>query len=582
MTPPAHEADARTRPGPELALLIALAAVLFLLSFGRRDLWSPDEPRYMEVGREMVRRGDYLVPHLNGKIYPDKPPMFFWLCAALYKAGVGYDSSRVVALLASLGTVLLTYSLGRRLLPGRGGLTAALTTLTAALFLATSKMGVIDPLLGFLTTAAIYCGLRAADARRGWLDCWWLGFYAAAAAAVLTKGPVGIIVPALVLLSCRFAIGRRNGWGGWVHLPGVLLFLGIIAAWLVPALVRGGQAYTDNILFHQNIGRVWHSYSHRHYFYYYLLNSTWIFLPWTLFFIPAVWSAVKGWRSGDLPARTGLAWFGAVLIFFSLMSGKRAGYLMPLMPAFGILMARYIALVARGAPLWPRLHKAFVSLTLGPIAVGLPLCIPAVFAVPKVISLIYPDEPSLVQHVATVMKGVLPWTIAAVVVGEIIIIAGWRALSRHKRHALLMPTLVAFIALLSVFADLALVPRGNQFKSGRNLVRAGRKYMDQADELFLYHKDFDGVYNLYTGRLRIPVLYKSEDLKNALARHDKVAVIAHEKHASEALGSPIAMGNIAATARVGHRRMLLITNWDTAGKGQRGKDVKPARPEKQG
>jgi len=582
MASPVHKAGARTHPVPELALIIALAAVLFLLSFGRRDLWSPDEPRYMEVGREMVLRGDYLVPHLNGKIYPDKPPMFFWLCAGLYKAGVGHNSSRVVALLASLGTVLLTYSLGRRLLPGRGGLTAALTTLTAVLFLATSKMGVIDPLLGFLTTVAIYCGLRAADARRGWPDCWWLGFYAAAAFAVLTKGPVGIIVPALVLASCRFAIGRRNGWKGWVHLPGVLLFLGIIAAWLVPALVRGGQVYADNILFRQNIGRVWRSYSHRHSFYYYLLHSTWIFLPWSFFFIPAVWSAVKGWRSGDVPARMGLAWFGAVLIFFSLMSGKRVGYLMPLMPAFGILMARYMASVARGAPLWPRLHKAFASLTLGPIAIGLLLCIPAVFAVPKVVSLIYPGEPSLVEHVTTVMKGVLPWIVAAVVIGEIIIIAGWHALSRHKRNALLVPTLVTFIAFLSVFADLALVPRGNQFKSGRNLVRAGGKYMDEADALFLYYKDFDGAYNLYTDRLRIPVLQEPEDLKKALANHEKVAVIAHEKHAFEALGSPLAMGYIAATARVGHRRMLLITNWDTTGKGKPAEDVKPAQSEKHG
>jgi len=170
----------------------------------------------------------------------------------------------------------------------------------------------------------------------------------------------------------------------------------------------------------------------------------------------------------------------------------------------------------------------------------------------------------------------------AVVIGEIIIIAGWRALSRHKRNALLVPTLVAFIAFLSVFADLALVPRGNQFKSGRNLVRAGGKYMDEADALFLYYKDFDGAYNLYTDRLRIPVLQEPEDLKKALANHEKVAVIAHEKHAFEALGSPLAMGYIAATARVGHRRMLLITNWDTTGKGKPAEDVKPAQSEKHG
>ena len=544
-------------------LLIAFAAgILFLPSLFTRELWNPDEPRYMEVGREMVLLDDYLVPHLNGELYPDKPPMFFWLAAGLYRMGFGLNAGRMVALTASLGTILFTYFLGRQLFSRQAGLVAALAVLTAGLFLATSKMGVIDPLLAFFTTASIYAGLRAMGNESLHFRQWWLASYAAAGLAVLTKGPVGLAVPLLVLVGCKHTLGRKARKGGWIHLAGSVVLLGMVGAWLVPALIRGGTAYSDNILFHQTAGRVWKSYSHRNPFYYYFLNSAWIFLPWALFLVPAVWSAVKAWRNSDgVSARVGLAWFGVVLVFFTLFSGKRAGYLMPIMPAFGLLMGRYFVLVNRRQHPWPRVHKILVAITLSFFAAGFLLSIPAAAMAGKISRLAYPEDAALAQEVLSVGRGVLPWTVGFAIIGAVIAAIGWHAGCRRDNPRRLFPAVFLLVALLSLFADLIVLPRINRFKSGKTLIQAGEAYLANADFLFLYHRDFDGVYNLYTRKVAIPVLKGIEELGTALTAPGKVAVIARENHAYEALGTPPRQGHIAAQTRVGHRRMLLIANW---------------------
>src|SRR5215475_2268145 len=92
-------------PHRPLLALTLLASLLYLPSVWMRDLWNPDEPRYAEVAREMVARDDYALPHLNGAVYGEKPPLFFWLGAAAGSLpGVPFESgTRLVSALAALG-----------------------------------------------------------------------------------------------------------------------------------------------------------------------------------------------------------------------------------------------------------------------------------------------------------------------------------------------------------------------------------------------------------------------------------------------------------------------------------------------
>ncbi len=106
-------------------LLVVLGLPITLLGLGSPALYDPHESLYAEVAREMVVRGDWLTPHLNGTRYLDKPPLFYWLIAIAYTVfGVSEFSARLPIALAGLGGVLVTWGIGRHLFDGRSGVLA--------------------------------------------------------------------------------------------------------------------------------------------------------------------------------------------------------------------------------------------------------------------------------------------------------------------------------------------------------------------------------------------------------------------------------------------------------------------------
>ncbi len=549
----------------DLLIILGVAGVFLLPSLASRDLWNPDEPRYMEVAREMVVRGDYLIPHLNGEVYPDKPPLFFWLTAGLYHMGFGNNSGRIVAAAATVGTLLLTYFLAGRLIPRPGPLLAALTTMTAGVFLAFSRTGVIDPLLTLLVTASIYsgfCALQPETRRRGL--CWLLCYFAAGL-AVLTKGPMGAIVPFLVLL-CFWLIRRKAlRAGGWLHAAGALILVAVVGAWLGPALVRGGADYAHAILVKQNIGRLVRSYSHRNPIYYYLMYAPVMLMPWPFLFALAVAAAMGALRRSREPAAAlGLAWMAAVFVAFSAISGKRPGYVMPAVPAFGLLMGGYLAKGLRDGFPWPRLHDALVSVSLFALSLAGILAVAAMAAAGKICLMKYPNEPALYQTVTDLSRAALFWTVPGVCLGILLAWIGWRQSVRKGRRALACPAVILMLVLFSVIADAVVIPGTNVLKSGKAFGRVARPYVEVADEAFLYRSDFSGMYNLHLEQSRMPVLATVEELRQALSRPGKIAVIGREAHVSNALQAVSGTGRVAARGWVGHRKMCVVVNWDPA------------------
>src|SRR4030043_1750132 len=143
----------------QITLLIGFCLVLYFLNLGRWDLWSPDEPRYAQVAREMVNRGDWILMHYNGNTYADKPPLFFWLIAFSSYLWQGFSSFSVRFPSAFFGTltVLLTFLIGKRLYNSRRGFLGGLILATSFEFAYLSSRANIDTTLAFLTTAAIFC-----------------------------------------------------------------------------------------------------------------------------------------------------------------------------------------------------------------------------------------------------------------------------------------------------------------------------------------------------------------------------------------------------------------------------------------
>ena len=543
-----------------VAIILVLGATVLVPSLFTRDPWDPDEPRYAEVAREMVVLGDYLVPHLNSEVYPDKPPLFFWMAAGLMHLGFGIDSGRVVAAVLTAVTLLLVYQLGRRLYGRETALWAALVTLTTLLFMGISKFGVLDPPLTFCIVAAISCALVALEGEGRRRGGWWLGFYGAMAAGVLIKGPVGVAVPGLIVLAYGLIRRKELRAGRWWHLAGAVLFAGLVAAWLVPAVLKGGEAYAAEIVFNQTARRLAESPSHQKPFYFYLACSPLFFLPWSLILPLALVSAWKAARHDqERQSWLPVIWFAVILIFFSLVSGKRERYILPVVPAIGLLVGRYVTAVMHGALPWPKWHRRLWRVTF---VLGVVVALAAAGAAlrPEVFVGRYESGIEASQE----LRGAAgPWLVVTVVLSLAGVVAAAVYAFRlpadgrsEKRRVLL---LVGGTVVLSLLFDLVATPYINLVKSGAYFAEKAKPHIDVADALYLHEHDYSGLFNLFLRRERIPVLETDEDLAEAMASKRRVAVIAREKHWLGLRGK--VPGSVAVRDTIGHRTMALVVNW---------------------
>ena len=142
--------------GP-LFLLLALGGVLFFLNLAGTDLGNPDEPRYAQVAREMVRSGQWVVPHLDAQVYDQKPPLFFWLIGGfgIVIGAVNEWAARLPSAVSSTLVLLFTYLFGARLFGRRAGLLAGLVLATSALFVIMARKASISAWLVALAKASV-------------------------------------------------------------------------------------------------------------------------------------------------------------------------------------------------------------------------------------------------------------------------------------------------------------------------------------------------------------------------------------------------------------------------------------------
>jgi 4-amino-4-deoxy-L-arabinose transferase-like glycosyltransferase len=526
------------RPAAAVALVLAIGCLTALPSLGSRDLWNPDEPRYAEVAREMRVLGDFLVPHLNGAIYAQKPPLFFWLSAALQEAGAGFEAGRIVTAILATGSMLLTWALARLWFSARAALLAALVLGTTELFAWLSRFGVLDVPLTFFTTLSAYGWFRGGRAL--------VLFYAGMALAVLTKGPVGAVVPLLGVAAAAAARLPRRPRPARHALWGVPLALGIVAAWVVPACIHGGREYADTILFRQNVGRMVQSWSHPRPFWYYVPNFAGNFFPWILLVPPA---AVWAWRQGreERPLRALLLWFAFGFLFFSALSGKRERYLLPIFAPMALVVARF---VEAGLPLaWGRRLARVAHRVLFGAGVGLVL-----FAFLGVWGL---GKFEGQEHVADAFRGVSPVPLA--LAGSAVAALAW--VGRRTAVAFLaVEVLALFLAI-----DLFLVPRIDAFKSPRPVARLMNEWAPEGGDnaVATYRDTYAGAYNLYSGRVRIEELGDLAALDAFLAGPGRRLVLTDEEvdreHLAERISTPHHRREIQ---RVGHRHMIFLTNFE--------------------
>jgi 4-amino-4-deoxy-L-arabinose transferase-like glycosyltransferase len=326
--------------------LVVLGLPIFLLGLGSPALYDPHESLYAEVAREMVGRGDWLTPHLNGTRYLDKPPLFYGLIAMAYTVfGVSEFSARLPIALAGLGGVLVTWGIGRHLFDGRSGVVAGLVLTTGVGYFVFSRQLLPDMVFAFFTTLALYGFLRAVEQDRA-QRAWGILAYVSLALAVMTKGFLGLL-PLVVMVAYLRLVGRWHALPALMSLWGGILCVLLIVPW---HLVIGWQ----------NEGYLWHYFANEHFLRFlgrrhpidfvalplpiFLLVLFLGLLPWSPYLglaMPRKWPQLgKPLRREDAGYLFVLLWAGMWLCFFSLSRARLPQYSLPAMPALALLIGK--------------------------------------------------------------------------------------------------------------------------------------------------------------------------------------------------------------------------------------------------
>ncbi|MFN5513541.1 MAG: ArnT family glycosyltransferase [Cyanobacteriota bacterium] len=349
-----------------------LAAVAFFLHLGTLGLTDKTESLFVEVAREMWQTGDWVTPRWNGEVFFDYPVGGYWLVALSFTLlGVNEVAARLPVALLALASVLggfwvlKDYGLGRgeAELPKprrwlRAWLGAGILALNPA-WLAWGRTSVTDM---FLASAITLCLLSFF---RGYVQKSKFFYYLSpvwAGAAVLAKGPVGVLLPGLIILC--FLLYRGEFWAVWreanVGVMALIFFL-VAAPWYILATQANGMAFLYGFIGFSNFER-FTSVLYRH------AGPWWFYLPWCLIlllpwssFLPLAVAQVQPWRRGDwrrAPRSEQLGpfcclWFFLILLFFSSAATKLPGYILPLVPGGALLIALYWGQVWNGAfPRW--------------------------------------------------------------------------------------------------------------------------------------------------------------------------------------------------------------------------------------
>jgi 4-amino-4-deoxy-L-arabinose transferase-like glycosyltransferase len=326
--------------------LAALVGCMWLANLGLRPLFNPDEGRYAEIPREMLAGGDWVIPHLNGLAYAEKPPLQYWATALSYRVfGINEFAARLYCALCALGTIALVWLMARREGGSRCAWLAAAVLSGMLIFAVLGQLLTLDMSLTFYLTLSLtgflFAQPAAGDATsRAGSGRWMLAAWAAAALGVMTKGIIAAVIPAAVLILHSLWTRDFTAWHRLRLSWGLPLFLIVTVPWHWLAARRDGD-FLQFYFVHEHVARYLTPIAQR-------VEPWWFFLavfvggsaPWTLSALRVV---AVGWRrtpGGGFDARLFLwIWVVFVVVFFSLSDSKLMPYILPIMPVLALRIA---------------------------------------------------------------------------------------------------------------------------------------------------------------------------------------------------------------------------------------------------
>jgi len=333
------------------ALLWLILALLWFGPLNAPHLFDPDEGRYAEIPREMVVSGDWVTPRLDAIKYFEKPGLQYWATATAFTMfGQHPWSARLWPALCGYLGLLLTFALARALFDQRTALLAVLIQASALLYLGLARIATVDMSLCFglqlcLGALALMARQRESIPTQPPLRPWQLPVLLGIgmAVAVLSKGLVGILIPAAVaglymlwMRDWALPLRARPWWS-------LLALIVLAAPWFIAVSARNPE-FAHFFFIVQHFQRYLSSAGFDRY------QPAWFFipvlllgfLPWTTLLPGALLQGWRDARAGVHASALLLLWTVFVFAFFSLSQSKLIPYILPLLPALALLTARHV------------------------------------------------------------------------------------------------------------------------------------------------------------------------------------------------------------------------------------------------
>ncbi|MEB3232964.1 MAG: glycosyltransferase family 39 protein, partial [Leptolyngbyaceae bacterium] len=433
------------------------------------------EPLFAEAARQMTVTGDWITPYFNGETRFDKPPLIYWLMAIAYQIiGVNPWAARLPSALAAIALtaagfyLLYRFSGGNvRKQPWANGLVAVIGSGAIALNIQTivwARSGVSDMLLSACMGIALFSFFagyvqppQSEQQRLGYL-----GFYVFSALAVLTKGPVGLVIPGSIVVAFLAYVGQlavirqemRPLWGS-------VIFAAMILPWYMLVTLVNGRAFIDNFFGYHNVERftsVVNNHSAPWYFYFLVVVVG--FIPWSVY-LPMAIAHTQFWRRRywqGQPRQTHLGlfamtWFLVIFSFFTIAITKLPSYTLPLLPAASVL----VALLWQQQNVRPE-RSPGMMVSHGANLLFLGILAWAVFNSGQWLGddPVMPELPRLVQEAQILIMGGMVWSLGAIATAILIAI--------RRTRWIWASNLIAFVTffLLTVIPALPLMDSQRQ------------------------------------------------------------------------------------------------------------------------
>ncbi|HPP06396.1 MAG TPA: glycosyltransferase family 39 protein [Syntrophorhabdaceae bacterium] len=505
----------------QLGAFVLSICLIFFSGLNNHGLWTPDEPRVAEIGREMAESGNFFIPQLNKRPFLEQPPLYYASLAGVFKiAGYASDGlARLPSAIYGLGGVLATFLLAYTLFGINAGIISAFIISTAFEYLRVSHWVIVDSALFCFTFFAMWFFIKAylGNEKHKKMLCYIL-FYVFCILSFFVKGLVGIGVPIVATLTFLILDKNIKEMKRMHILVGLLLFSLSLFLWGICLFRHGGEEYLKIFFIDNNLLRFFPGGTSGHHrpFYYYLTEFPAGFMPWSIFIIPAFFYVFSKDMCHDRKRTLFLmCWFFSGFILFSLASTKRILYLLPIFAPISIIIALFIDFASNAQTL-KGIYRAFLW-TYGfmYLLIGL-LFLPAVLY-------------AKTQYSTIINTEVTVYTFAISAILVILSVSALIMLWKNKiRHFFFLTMGALFVFLM--FALIFVAPKIDVYKNLKPFAEKIKECIPEQASIYGYKPDetIRGFIPFYTGRY-LTEIHDRVGLKSLKEKEDTIYIVIRDK-----------------------------------------------------